>query len=64
MSTRKEQYEKKREELSKICVRCRNQNQTFPPTADRCDSCRTGKKLRWLETEYSDITGFSHKTWQ
>jgi len=63
MSTRKEQYEKKREELNAICTRCRKQNSAFPPTIERCEACSTGKKLRWIETEYSDVTGFSHKKW-
>lgn len=61
MSKRKEDYEKLRDELTKKCVICRSHNS---PTIECCDySCSTGKKLRWLETEYSDVTGWGHKAW-
>ena len=61
---RKAAYEKKREELNKRCDICRKQNRIFKPTAERCSSCTVGQRLRWLQTEYSDVTGWSHeKTW-
>ena len=63
METRKEAYERKREELLKICTRCRKQNQ-FSITFERCDSCTTGRKLRMLEAEYRDVVGWGdHKNW-
>lgn len=61
--TRAEEYEKKRKQLEEICIKCRKDNKIFPPTAERCNSCRTGNKLRWLQTEYADVTGWSHKLW-
>ncbi len=60
---RREEYEKKRTQLEEICVKCRRDNKIFPPKAERCNSCRTGNKLRWLQTEYSDVTGWSHDLW-
>ena len=59
--TRRETYERRKAELQKNCERCKK---TQHPTHERCDyGCTTGKKLRWLETEYSDVTGWSHKSW-
>lgn len=58
--SRKEAYERRKSELLKRCESCRK---TQKPTPERCDSCTTGKRLRWLETEYSDVTGWSHKKW-
>ena len=60
---RKEEYEKKRKQLEEVCVKCRKINKNFPPTAERCNSCRTGNRLRWLQTEYADVTGWSHSIW-
>ena len=58
---RKEKYERRREELLKQCEICRK---TQKPTYERCNyGCTTGKRLRWLETEYSDVTGWSHEKW-
>ena len=64
LTERRAEYERKRESLLKICKVCRQQNKIFPPTSDRCDyGCDTGKRIRWLETEYSDVTGWTHKKW-
>lgn len=61
--TRRETYERRKAELEKNCERCRKLQQH--PTPERCDyGCTIGKKLRWLETEFSDVTGWSHKNWQ
>lgn len=61
---RAEQYQAKRDAILKQCEICRRQNHYFPPTAERCDSCTFGKRMRYLENEYSDINGWSHKDWQ
>jgi len=60
MENRKEEYEKRKKELLKRCESCRK---TQTRTPERCGSCTNGKRLRWLETEYSDVTGWSHKKW-
>ena len=61
MNERKEAYKKQRDELNAKCVDCRKLQ---TPSYERCNyGCSIGKKLRWLETEYSDVTGFSHKNW-
>lgn len=60
---RKEAYERKREELLKHCAICRTRQ---IPTPDHCEyGCTTGRKLRYLESEYADVTGWYHKgeTW-
>ena len=57
-SSRSQRYEKRRTELEKGCIGCKVRS------PDRCDSCTTGKRLRWLQTEYSDVTGWSHTLWQ
>lgn len=57
---RKEEFNKKRERLEEVCVKWRKNSKNFPPTAERCNSCRTGNRLRWLQTEYVDVTGWSH----
>lgn len=54
---RKEQYEERRKELEKHCTGCKTRS------SERCNWCTWGKKLRWLQTEYSDVTGWSHKLW-
>jgi len=61
MNKRKETFDRKRQELNLICQRCR-QNST--PSIDRCTDCTTGRKLRMLEVEYSDVTGWSHDHWK
>lgn len=59
---RREHYEKKREDLNKNCERCRK---TQHPTIERCNyHCSIGRKLRMLEAEYSDVTGWSHDHWR
>ena len=61
-NNRQENYEKKREELEVQCAKCRTS--TFMPTSERCDyGCTIGRKLRMLEAEYSDVTGWSHNKW-
>ena len=55
---RKASYDRKRKELEEHCVKC------IMCSAVRCDSCTWGKKLRWLQTEYSDVTGWSHDLWK
>ena len=54
---RREAYERKRQEILKNCEGCRMQS------AERCTSCTFGKRLRWLEAEYADVTGWSHGKW-
>ncbi len=62
--TRKEQYEEKRDELLKICEKCRKNTKT-PPSIDRCNyHCSTGTRLRMLEAEYKDVTGWGHDSWK
>lgn len=39
------------------------QNAYFKPSADCCDECTIGRRLRFLEAEYSDVTGWSHSKW-
>ena len=57
-NSRQVAYEKRKKELEKRCNGCKVR------TFERCDSCTTGKRLRWLQTEYSDVTGWSHNLWQ
>ena len=57
-SNRKATYEKRKQELQKHCANCKTRSLV------RCDSCIWGQRLRWLETEYSDVTGWSHKLWK
>lgn len=58
---RKKVYERKRTELLMQCAKC----QTYQtPTPDHCNyDCNIGNKLRWLEAEYADVTGWRHQTW-
>ena len=59
---RKKAFEKKKAELDKVCDICRNRSGM--PTIDHCNyGCTTGQRLRMLETEYSDVTGWSHDKW-
>lgn len=61
LQQRKERYETRRAEHTKRCEMCRKS--PFPPSIERCEECTTGRKLRMLEVEYSDVTGWSHKIW-
>lgn len=62
MKERKEAYERKQKELLAKCAHCTAYNS---PTPECCENCSTGKRLRWLESEYSDVTGWSHsKMWK
>lgn len=60
--TRQESYNEKRKKLSKRCEDCRKS--IFPPTSERCNECTIGRKLRMLEVEYSDVTGWTHNIWK
>lgn len=62
METRRETYDRKNEELSKRCEVCRSGR--FKPSPERCDECNTGRKVRMLEAEYADVTGWSHTKWK
>lgn len=58
---RKEAYERKRAALNAICEQCMRRGGI---DHERCQMhCSTGNKLRWLETEYADVTGWSHNKW-
>lgn len=62
MEKRKKEYERKQEVLLERCRICNSYNS---PTPECCNYCSTGKKLRWLESEYSDVTGWKHeKVWK
>lgn len=62
--TREEQYEEKRKKLEKRCQKCK-ETSLIPPSYDRCDyHCTIGRKIRYLESEYSDVTGWSHENWK
>ena len=50
-------YEKRKAQLKCYCDRCVG---SYP---EKCNYCNIGQKLRWLETEYADITGWSHAYW-
>lgn len=62
MDERKEAFQKKTAELSKRCTICMKQSY-FAPTPDRCEECNIGRRIRALETEYSDVTGWTHSKW-
>lgn len=62
MSTREERFEKKRTELMVHCNRCRSRK--YKPSIEQCDECSIGRKIRMLEVEYSDVTGWSHSKWK
>lgn len=55
---RKDVYSRKRDAISVKCKSCTMRSY------ERCDACIVGQRLRWLETEYSDVTGFSHDAWK
>lgn len=63
MDERREAFERKRADLFKKCSECITQNAYFKPSADCCDECTIGRRLRFLEAEYSDVTGWSHSKW-
>lgn len=52
---RKESYLNQYFDLIKRCKACPTQ------IPDRCMSCTIGKKLHYLESTYSDITGWNNK---
>ena len=56
-SDRRATYEAKREEAQKPCAKCTMRN------PERCTWCTFGRRLRALEAEYSDVTGWSHSKW-
>lgn len=59
---RKAAYERKQAEMLERCKRCMKNGQ---PSTERCTyHCDNGKRLRWLEAEYSDVTGWSHQNWR
>ena len=55
--TRKDIYNKKKKTLEKVCNNC------IMCSIERCNDCTTGRTLRYLEIEYSDVTGWSHEYW-
>lgn len=55
---RKKAYLQKQEELKTRCYACKT------CSIERCDTCIVGLRLRWLETEYADVTGFTHDEWK
>ena len=62
IETRRQAYERRRTKLEEKCRKCQGQeNKTQTP--ERCEECIVGWRLRSLETEYSDITGWSHRKW-
>lgn len=62
MEGRREIYDRKVKEISSRCEVCRKG--AFPPSVERCDECTIGRKLRMLEAEFADVTGWSHKIWK
>lgn len=61
---RKQAYQKKLEALKRECEKCIKQSNGVI-NYDRCQMhCRIGFRIRALETEYSDVTGFSHNSWK
>ena len=61
MEDRKDIYNRRVKEISQKCKSCRSGK--FPPSPERCEECSVGRRLRWLETEYSDVTGWGHAKW-
>ena len=60
---RKAAYERRAAELGEKCKRCITQSRS-PININRCEhTCTIGRQVRWLESEYSDIIGWSHKKW-
>ena len=55
---RKNAYEKKQQELKKYCANCKS------PSVEHCEyGCNIGRKLRYLEAEDADVTGWTHELW-
>ena len=63
LEQRRADYERKCAEHNSRCETCIKQS-SFPITAERCGECTICRKLRMLEVEYSDVTGWSHETWK
>lgn len=61
VNERRQVYERKQLELSKCCEVC--QENKFLSSVEQCEYCIVGKRIRMLEVEYSDVTGWSHSTW-
>ena len=62
LEARRAAYERKQEGMLEQCKRCMKNGQ---PSFDHCNyHCSNGKRLRWLEAEYSDVTGWSHQNWR
>ena len=62
LEKRKKFFEIRREELTMECKRC--VTALGMPTVDHCNhGCGTGYRLRMLEVEFADITGWSHEHW-
>lgn len=60
-----EGYLKKRDALEKECAMRRKNKQCIDnPSPERCGACNVGKRMRWLESEASQITGWSHTYWK
>ena len=57
IETRKEAYERRKVMLESHCNGCQTRS------IERCDDCIIGRKLRYLEIEYYDVTGWSHEYW-
>lgn len=63
IEARRKIFERKKADLSKTCDVCRKRSGM--PTIDHCNyGCTIGRKLRMLEAEYSDVTGWSHELWK
>ena len=59
---RKAAYQRRQEPLEARCKRCR---EISSPSIDRCNyHCDNGRRLRMLEVEFSDVTGWSHDNWK
>lgn len=57
-------YRQKLEALNAKCMECQKRNQGSV-NPDRCEMhCTIWFQLRKLETEYSDVTGYTHKAWK
>lgn len=61
MEGRRKAYDRKVSELLERCEKCREG--VFKPSPERCEECTTGRKIRMLETEYDDVTGWDHTKW-
>ena len=56
--TREAAYKRRKSALEVRCNGCKQRS------IERCDVCTVGRQLRYLEVEYSDVTGWSHNYWQ